>query len=205
MPTLPFMIDDHFWVALSTIVNVMLVLIVVYTEFVKPKLLAPRLDVYYVDGSGFVVEKDMEVRGVGGKFVHAVNLRVRNLGRSSAHKIIGRITDVVSVETNRRIEGFFPVPLNWAGPPNTAETVDLNRFDEEFLGFISVYSDPTYLYTGSDPMPNREHRFIPADKQPYIFTVSLYSDNAPTVRRRFKVSWDDPKKHWDKVNISRLP
>ena len=195
------------WTALEAIGTLLTGLVaigaILYAEYYKPKFRGPRLKVEHENRSPFnkvVTPVDNNLRPVGGPQWWA-RLRVRNAGHSTAHRVIGRLVEVWNSGTGERVEQFDPCTLSWSGPIGVTP-IDLSPEDYEYLDLTFTWSDEPQpmLHLRTERIP----RGTPFDfpQGPYVFSVALYSEDAPTERVRYATKWRT--KLFDGVELQRL-
>lgn len=193
--------EEYQWVRTS-IPLIITILFSLYGDIFKRLIIGPKLEVLFENRRPY--KKIITETERGNRFI-LLRLKVKNVGKTVAHKLYGRITKIEYVDIDRPIDTFDPTTLDWVGYP-PGEKIDLSPEDSDFLELIIREEGHKYFHINTNPDKSKlSATKFDINLQPHYLYVSIFSEDAPTAKKKYKLSWDvSDEKDFETINLEEI-
>ena len=197
-----FLPENYQWIRTS-IPLIITILFSLYGDLLIRLIIGPKLKILFKNKRPY--KKIIRKTERGNRFI-LLRLNVKNIGKTIAHKLYGRITKIEYVNIDRPIDTFDPTTLDWVGYP-LGEKIDLGPDDSDFLELIIQEERHNYFHINTDPKISK----LSATKfdiklQPHYLYISVFSEDAPTVKKKYTLSWDKKDEiDFETINLEEVP
>ena len=177
------------WIALLPILpSVIALIIAIWGDILRRWGIGPKIEVTH--GNNLPYNKIAKITKKNGELSPAlfIRVKVKNAGRTTAHKVYGRLTSIKYAKNNKTIQEYDPCTLNWVGyPPDTK--IDLGPEDHEFLDVIYRLMNDQRFHISTKPLLKGSSLAFKVELQPHIISLSVYSEDAKTQKLKFRLRW----------------
>ena len=171
------------------------ILIALYGDLIRRLIIGPKISIEHKNKQPFNKILNTEDSKEHPLFALFIRLRIRNVGKTTAHKVYGRVTRLEYANKNESIQYFDPTTLHWAGYPH-GEKVDLGPQDYEYLDLVVIYEyEDSFSICGNPKIYRGSPLRFKTKLQPHYIFVSIYSEDAPTESEKFLLEWANPKNY----------
>lgn len=170
------------WIVLLPILPSFIALIIaIWGDILRRWGIGPKIEVTHSNNLPY--NKIANVTKKNGELTSAffIRVKVKNAGRTTAHKVYGRLTSINYAKNNKTIEEYDPCTLHWVGySPETK--IDLGPEDHEFLDVIYRLKNDQRFCIYTKLLLKGTPLAFKVELQPHIISLSVYSEDAKKQR-----------------------
>ncbi len=177
------------WTAIGAIATFLVVFFALYGEKFRSAIWGPKIEIFHENALPYNKEAGHKMDGerVEGLYIR---LKIWNKGHSTAHGVYGKLTKIVGGNEMKGFDTFDPTILKWVSTQK-CEPINLCPRDEDFLDVLFAPRDATYFKILTVDYSVGSQIKFKMDSDPYKLYISIYSDDAPTESKIYRLTFDE--------------
>ncbi len=190
------------WTAIGAIATFGAIFFALFGEKIKSKIWGAKLIIYHENKLPYnklaVVEVPTHKKPTG----FFIRLKIENIGGSTAHGVYTKLTKIEYVKDSSAIETYDPTVLKWVGTQKW-DPQSLSPKDYDFVDLIFTMENNPRFSVQTDSLLRGSPSAFEIDLNPHFLYISLYSDDAPTVIKKYQLTFDDDNS-FDSAKITEV-
>jgi len=190
------------WTAIGALATFGAVFIALFGEKIKSKIWGARLNIYHENKLPYNKLAQSEISEDNKSNCLFIRLKIENMGSSTAHGVYAKLTKIEYAKDNSAIETYDPTVLKWVGT-QTWDPQSLSPRDYDFIHLLFTIENTSVFIVQTESSLRGSPSVFKIDLNPHLLHIALYSDDAPTVIKKYQLTFNDDNS-FDSAKITEV-